>query len=479
VRIYEINTWVWLSELSERYARPVTLEAVPDAEWDALTVYHFDAVWLMGVWQRSAVGRRIAQADAQVVAKCREVFPGLQADDVVASPYCVHSYTVDEKLGGSAGLSVARAQLAKRGLKLVLDFVPNHTALDHPWTILHPEYYILGTTDDSLRDPHRFYRADGDVTIARGATSREASQVWTDTAQLNAFSPGYRDAALLTLLDIARQCDSVRCDMAMLMLNPTFGANWSVGPAPAEEFWVQVIGHVRRRYPEFTFIAESYSDTEWILQQQGFDFCYDKDRLYERLASGDADSIRQHLQFSSAHYLGKLVHFLENHDEQAAQERFRPAGRHQLAAMAIATLPGASLWYDRQFEGRWGQLPVQLARSLSIRAFYQRLLQATAHAAIRTGTWAWCPVEPAESILAWSWTSTDKYVLVVLNMSDSEAWGRVRLPWGELKGRQCRLNDLFTGEVFGPRDGSEIVDNGLLVGRPAWGFHLFEINRST
>jgi hypothetical protein len=475
VRIYEINTWVWLSELAERYGRALTLESVPECEWDAIAAYRFDAVWLMGVWQRSPQGRAIAQADPQLRADCRRVLPGLSSDDIVASPYSVNSYIVEEKLGGPAGLTAARAQLAKRNLKLILDFVPNHTALDHLWTILHPEYYVQGTAAELQCEPQRFFLADGDAIIARGASSRSANDIWSDTAQLNAFCPGYRDAAVLTLVDIASQCDGVRCDMAMLMLNAAVRANWPMVPVPEADFWELVIGQVRRRYPEFILIAETYSDTEWVLQQQGFDYCYDKDKLYERLAKGDAESVRQHLRWSAPNYLARLLHFLENHDEAPAVDTFRPAGRHQLAAAAIATLPGASLWYDRQFEGRWGRLPVQLGRSSSIRSYYQKLLCATAHPAIRAGDWSWCEVEPVQSLLAWCWTHDEHRVLVVLNMSDVEAWGRVSVPWHGLDGQQVTLRDLFSGEIYGPRDGGEILEQGLVVGRPGWGFHLLEI----
>jgi hypothetical protein len=428
------------------------------------------------VWQRSPAGRSVAQADQRLREECRRVLPGLRDDDILASPYCIHSYVVEEKLGGPAGLAMARAQLAKRGMKLILDYVPNHSALDHLWTFLHPEYYIQGTAEDLKRESERYYLADGDDVIARGAPSRHARDVWNDTAQLNAFASGYREVAVLTLVDIASQCDGVRCDMAMLMLNDVFGANWQIGPAPELDFWAQVIPQVRRRCPDLVLIAEAYSDTEWALLQQGFDYCYDKDKLYERLSKGDAESVRQHLRGSSPQFLAGLLHFIENHDEAPAAECFRPSGRHQLAAVAIATLPGASLWYDRQFEGRWGKLPVQLGRALSVRGYYQRLLRATAHSAIAKGSWSWCSVAPEGNLLAWCWTHGDARLLVVLNLSDAESWGRVALPWHELgHGTGCVLRDLLSDEHFGPRDGKEILEPGLFVELPGWGVHLLEL----
>ena len=51
--IYEINTWVWLDDLSRKYRKSVNLATVPTPEWDALAAHGFDAVWFMGVWERS------------------------------------------------------------------------------------------------------------------------------------------------------------------------------------------------------------------------------------------------------------------------------------------------------------------------------------------------------------------------------------------------------------------------------------------
>ena len=107
---------------------------------------------------------------------------------------------------------------------------------------------------------------------------------WPDVVQLNAFAEELRGAATDVLTGIAEQCDGVRCDMAMLMMNDVFARTWGgrVGPAPQTDYWPEVIGRVRESHPGFLFLAEAYWDLEWDLQQQGFDYCYDK-RLYDRL----------------------------------------------------------------------------------------------------------------------------------------------------------------------------------------------------
>ncbi|HJV35573.1 MAG TPA: hypothetical protein VJ604_10920, partial [Geomonas sp.] len=121
--IYEINTWVWLQELGTKGKSPVTLANVPDQEWDAIASFGFDAVWFMGVWERSPAGIRVARANPGLLADFRRALPDFTDADNVGSPYCVRNYQVDPHLGGPKGLAAARKELAKRGMKLILDFV--------------------------------------------------------------------------------------------------------------------------------------------------------------------------------------------------------------------------------------------------------------------------------------------------------------------------------------------------------------------
>src|SRR5512139_817187 len=190
--IYEINTWVWLHELARRLGHPVTLGSVPTEAWDALGGLHVDAVWLMGVWERSPVGLDIARSHASLQAEFRRALPDFTPEDVVGSPHCVRRYVVDPLLGGPEGLAAARKELAGRGLRLLLDFVPNHVAPDHPWVSVHPDYFIRGTAEDLSRAPGQFYEAGSGVF----ACGRDPYfPPWQDVLQLNAFDPGLRRAA--------------------------------------------------------------------------------------------------------------------------------------------------------------------------------------------------------------------------------------------------------------------------------------------
>ncbi len=345
--IYEVNTAVWLTSLSRAAGRRLTLGEVAASDWEAVTPAGVDAVWLMGVWQRSPAGLAVTRADAKVMASFGDLLPDLEPEDVIGSPYCVRRYVADPMFGGPGGLAAARAALAARGVRLLLDYVPNHVAMDHPWVTSKPEAFVHGDEHDADADPAAWIKIGGQV-LAHGRDPYFPA--WTDVVQLNAFSPALRAAAAQTLTDIAGQCDGVRCDMAMLMINRIFRQTWGdrAGPEPAEEFWPGLIGEVRGRHPDTLFVAEAYWDLEWELQQQGFGFCYDK-RLYDRIVGQDASGVRDHLG-ADLSYQSRLIRFLENHDEPRIAASI-PADAGRAAAVAIATLPGATLWHEGQFEG--------------------------------------------------------------------------------------------------------------------------------
>ena len=407
--IYEINTWPWLAELSAAAGVTLDLSTVPERQWDAIADAGFDAVWLMGVWERSPAGVEIALADPDLVASFRAALPDWTPADVVGSPYSIRNYVVDAHLGGRDGLAAARAELAARGVALILDFVPNHVAPDHPWTSEHPEYFVH----------------DGD-RLALGKDPYFPP--WPDVVQLNAFSPALRDAMLATLGDIAEQCDGVRCDMAMLMINEVFARTWGdrAGDIPLQEYWPMMIGAVRQTHPDFCFIAEAYWDMESALQQQGFDFCYDK-RLYDRLVDGDAAGVSAHLTADVA-FQDRLLRFAENHDE-ARLAAVADSARARAIAVATLTQTGARLVHQGQVEGRRVHLPVFLGRSPreevddDLAMFYRSLLTTLRDSAFRTGTWSLCEVSDSR-LVAWRWAGERQW-LVVVNLSDVPVSDRV------------------------------------------------------
>jgi hypothetical protein len=482
--LYELNTAVWLHRLGRDRGRPLTLAEVPGGEWDALAALPVDAVWLMGVWQRSPEGLRIALEDPQLDAGNRAALPDLRPEDVIGSPYCVRDYVVDERFGGPAGLAAARAALAGRGLGLILDYVPNHVAPDHPWTTSRPECFVTGSDEDLVSDPRAFMRTPGGV-LARGRDPYFPP--WPDVVQLNAFAPELREAVAEALLGIAAQCDGLRCDMAMLMTNEVFARTWGdrAGRAPDAEYWPALIERTKAAHPAFTFIAEAYWDMEWTLQEQGFDLCYDK-RLYDRLAHESAESVRAHLQADPA-YQERLLRFVENHDEPRAAATFGP-GQARAAAIVTSTLQGARLYHDGQLDGRRTHIPVFLGRGPDepsdgdLRAFYERLLRAVAESDLRGGEWRLCDCEgwpdndSHRRLVAWCWRARSSRDVVVINLSGAPAQARVRLPWGDLAGRAWELVDRLDGRRF-DCDGDGVAAGGLYVALEPWQSHFLAFER--
>jgi len=477
--IYEINTWVWLNELSRQNQRTITLGTVPPEQWDELASLDMDAVWLMGVWERSPEGMRIANENAGLQADFRSALPDYTPADNVGSAYCVHRYVVDKRLGGPEGLAVARQMLAQRGLRLILDFVSNHVARDHSWVFEHPGFFVQGTREDLAQAPGAFFEVGGTV-IANGRDPNFLP--WQDVAQLNTFSPPLRQAVIETLNSVAEQCDVMRCDMSMLLLNNIFEQTWGgyVGGPPPEECWREVISAVRLQHPNVLFMAEAYWDLEWELQQLGFDYCYDK-RLYDRLEHDNAESVRLHLT-ADLDYQDKLVRFIENHDEPRAAVTFTPE-KERVAALTMMTLPGAKLLYEGQIEGRRVRPPVFLVRrpvepiDSDLQAFYHQLLAAVEEAGLREGEWQLCQRTgwPDNSsylnLVAWCWGQGEARYLVVVNLSEYQSQARIQLPWDNLARRAWQLTDILSGDMF-EREGDEMQLMGLYVDLPAWRFHF-------
>jgi hypothetical protein len=485
--IYEVNTAVWLAELARAAGEPVTLDGVTDSDWDAITPAGADAVWLMGVWARSPAGLELARANAGLMESFREALPDLHEQDIIGSPYCVQRYVADERFGGPSGLAAARAALAARGVRLILDYVPNHVAPDHPWVTGHPEFFIQGDDQDVKADPGGWLQVAGHV-LAHGRDPYFPP--WPDVVQLNAYAAQTRAATARTLSDIAGQCDGIRCDMAMLMFNDIFGKTWGsrAGQRPDEEFWPAVIGALRTRHPDTVLIAEAYWDTEWSLQQQGFGFCYDK-RLYDRILEVNPPDVRGHL-LADLDYQSGMVRFLENHDEPRIADKL-PAELERAAAVAIATLPGATLWHQGQFEGRRVRLPVFLDRrpdeppDEELAAWYRNLLSQVAEHRVRTGGWrllearGWPDNQSGQNLIAWSWTPGDdagdaRRHVVVVNLSAAPAQAQIPLPWADLPGRRWSLTDLLSGEDL-DRDGGELAGPGLYVDMRPGQFYLLAV----
>jgi hypothetical protein len=357
--VFEINTRVWLKELSEKLGRAVTLAEVPDEEFRLFSEAGFDIIWLMGIWKPSRYSGAISASHCGLRADFLEHLKDLQPEDIVGSPYAIPAYEVNEALGGSSGVLAFRAKLATRGIRLMLDFVPNHMALDNRWLPEHPDFFIGMSRHEQCQDPRSCFEYTRGKYLAHGKDPYFPP--WTDTLQLNYANPATHDMMIHNLSHISDLCDAVRCDVAMLVIRDIFNTTWgNLGGKMTEEFWPKAIETIRKKHPGFLFLAESYWNREWDLQQMGFDFTYDKP-FYDYLGSSPVNvpKLKGHL-LADWQYQKKLCRFIENHDEIRASERFGP--NHAVAALVMTTVPGMHLVHQGQLSGLKKKIPVQLLR---------------------------------------------------------------------------------------------------------------------
>jgi glycosidase len=488
--LYQINTRVWLRELADSLGRPATLADIPDDFLDRLAFLGFDYIWFLGLWQTGAAGRQMALGRPDWRQAFQRILPDFTETDVTGSPFAVVAYTLNRDFGDDTTLPDLRQRLLARGLKLMVDFVPNHTALDHPWVKIHPEFYIQGSQADLAREPSNYRQVEtqrGAVILAHGRDPYFPG--WTDTFQLNYRHPALREVMAQELLNLTDLADGVRCDMAMLLLPAIIRRTWGSRSRPADgvapvdtSFWPEAISRVKAKNSRFSFMAEVYWGLESELLQQGFDYAYDKG-LYDLLVSRDVARVRAHLEADQA-YQEKLVRFLENHDEARAAQKF-PGPVHQAAAVATYFLLGLRFFHEGQLEGRRVHVPMQLGRRPPEavdpvwQEFYAKLLTCLKRPELREGRWQLREVHPAQEgsfapdrFLAYWWEgAAGQHLLVTVNYGSTRGRGYVDLSGADLGENRIQLQDLMSAAVS-EEDGPEVLSRGLYLDLPAWGFQV-------
>lgn len=435
--LYEVNTRVLLNS----FGPGSTLPDIPGKYWKDLQSMGMDWVWLMGVWEirEKALDPNLIPQD--MMDEFRTLMPDLTDVDICGSPYAIHDYVVDPVIGTAKQLKDLRKKLHKLGMKLMLDFVPNHFGAHCRWLDADSAYFVEVREEDFLKDKKTCYRSwyDRNTFFAHGKDPY--FDAWQDTVQVNYANPATHVWMTSFLEEISGMCDGVRCDMAMLPVSRIFRQTWGhILPVKEnqKEFWPGAITAVKKLHPEFLFLAECYWDMESELMQMGFDYCYDK-VFYDRMLLADEDRMRLHFHAEPA-WLMHTARFLENHDEDRASSHLH-LQKHMATAALVAFGPGMRFWHMGQWEGRRKKVPVQICRTpneatcgcmLSTEAagmtcsclgqFYARLLETNQKTVFRGGTWRVVHEYTSEhGLICWLWKHEHEQVLVAINYAEKEA----------------------------------------------------------
>jgi len=501
--LFEINTRVWLKKLKKiNNNQDFKILDVPSKYWQDLKDKGFDYIWLMGVWKHNKVNPSKELFDEYQQRYLKDIHP----QDIIGSAYAIEDYTFCPNLGSPEDFEQLKQRLNRMGMKLILDFVPNHFSKDSKLVKTNPELFLDVPKKDFEAYPELFFETEipdkqtqkpKNFYFAYGKDPNLPS--WKDTVQINYYSIAARDFMLQKLHHIAKFCDGVRCDMSMLVVNQVFDGVWNKFKYHADptyltrrDFWEESIEAIKKVSPDFIFIAEVYWGFDTKLQQLGFDYTYNKEIL-DRLVDKNVFELKQDIK---KYNHSKMVHFIENHDEERSLKKLGPE-KIKSAAIIIGTLPGISLFYDGQLVGKEVRIPVELGREPfeekkpQIQDFYSLLLEIKKNQVFKQGWWKYIEAlnvengHQAESILSWQWTLEDadytlknyklksisKQILIVANYSENENRCRLKLDTKNLPTKTV-MTDLMTGEKY-TKYKQEISDQGLVVILKPWESHIF------
>ena len=386
-------------------------------------------------------------------------------------------------------MGVARCAFARncaaRGIALFLDFVGNHTALDHPWTREHPEFYVQGTAEDFERDPGSFYKIETPRGVFYPAYGRDPYfPPWDDVAQLNHFSPQMRAAQTGRF---AHHCEPLRRRAVRhghaaphTKSSRRSGATCCTARARLQqEFWAKAHAAV----PNLILLAEAYWGTESRLLDLGFSFVYDKG-LYDAVRGIRMPDVHAQLAAPAA-YQSRLARFLENHDEDRCAAVFGKDRRTSVGTL-MGTLPGMRFYHQGEIEGASVRLPITLRIGAdepadpASTAFFTRLLRITRDDVFHRGEWNLLSVTPegddtAGNLVAYEWRSEKAWKVISINLAGSASQGRVHFGARALAAKDYVFYDELN-DVRYIRSADELRSPGLFVRRDGFDAHLFSVS---
>ena len=474
--LYEISTRPWLYELSKKYKKSITkLKDIPLEEFDYLKENGIEIVWMMGVWKLGEYG---LEFDKKL--DYSEVLPGWTTDDVIGSPYAIVEYTCNPDIGTDDDLVWLREQLHSKGMKLMLDFVPNHSAVDAPTAKSNPKLYVRAP--EGVQNPKRYT----DSGLAYGKDPY--FDPWRDVIQWNYWESETRKFMKDNLMTVLTFADTVRCDMAHLLLNDVFGKTWAEElnawgyKKPENEFWEYAIGEVKAKYPKSIFLAEVYEDWEIeLLQKVGFTYTYDK-VLLDKL-EGSPYEVNEYIHYKTEEYWGHVAHFVENHDENRAVFNMGSIEKAKAAGTIAATIGGMIFMNHGQWSGYKNKLDVHLRRGADemedggVKKYYERLMKIVQDPAFTSTSYYFVynmSGDKKDDFIAYLREEGHSHYLVVVNYN--VYGGSANVPIHNIEGNGDHVLHEVVEDVEYIRNVDTIRNKGLTVCLSGWQSQIFKYN---
>lgn len=466
--LLQVSARPWLLSLSSKLGTNITsFNQIPESVYEELQSMKVDYLWVMGVWKVGQFGINHDRTKQSLLDEYKSYLPDFTLEDAIGCPYAVVEYDCNPELcpNGNDDLLSLKSKLNSHNIKLMLDFVPNHSAFDSPWMSEDINLYIR-ERPDQVHDSSLYF--DNGVAFGGG--------VWTDVAQLNYFNPKTREIMLERIIKVASLSDSMRCDTAIMVANDYFESTWKKEleywnyTRPSTEFWSMAIEEVKKLYPNTVFFAEVFENYLGDMLSQGFDYVYDKDLLIH-LSKGNVDVVRGYV-YSTQEIGETMGRFIENHDDNRAASFFKNSTTITNAAALITyTSPGMKfLFQDFQY-GFKNRLDVHLRRSYAEPIseetvnFYNKLLPIITSDILKYGTFSLARIYGDDSFkfIAWKWNDpeTHEKLLIIVNFSDGQSNCNIVIDDVESQGN-VKMNELLY-EMQITRDAEQLKTDGLFV----------------